>query len=106
MVRGSQNWKSQTTHNQGTPQAPVAKKPPTINNDVPTLIATLPDCWLPQAHKITGKGNYQHTGEDPCTRGQSLLTWGANNCFAGCQQSSTKHGWCTGAILMAGKFCY
>ena len=44
MVRRSQNWKSQTTHNQGTPQAPVAKKPPTINNDVSTLIATLSDC--------------------------------------------------------------
>ena len=40
MVRGSQNRKSQTTHNQGTPQTPVAKKPPTLNNDVPTSTAT------------------------------------------------------------------
>ena len=43
MVRGSQNRKSQTNHNQGTPQTPVAKKPPTLNNDVPTLTATSSD---------------------------------------------------------------
>ena len=43
MVQGSQNPKSQTTHNQGTPQTPVAKKP-TLNNDVPTSsIATSSD---------------------------------------------------------------
>ena len=36
MVQGSQNCKSQTTHNQRTPQIPVAKKPPTLNNDGPT----------------------------------------------------------------------
>ena len=40
MVQGSQNHKSQTTQNQGTPQTPEAKKPPTLNNDIPTLPAT------------------------------------------------------------------
>ena len=40
MVRGSQNRKSQTTHNQGTPQTPLAKKPLTLSNDVPTSTAT------------------------------------------------------------------
>lgn len=41
MVHGSQNHKSQTTYNQGTPQTPM--KPPTLNNDVPTLTATSSD---------------------------------------------------------------
>ena len=36
MVRGSRNRKSQNTHNQGTPQKPLAKKLPTLNNDIPT----------------------------------------------------------------------
>ena len=35
MVRGSQNRKSQNTHNQGTPQKPLVKKPPTPNIDIP-----------------------------------------------------------------------
>ena len=35
MVRGSQNCKSQNTHNQGTPQKHLAKKLPTLNNDIP-----------------------------------------------------------------------
>ena len=44
MVRGSQNRKSQNTHNQGTPQTPLAKKPPSLNNDIPTsLTATSSD---------------------------------------------------------------
>ena len=36
MVRGSQNRKNQNTHNLETPQTPLAKKPPTLNNDIPT----------------------------------------------------------------------
>ena len=36
MVGGSQNRQSQNTHNQGTQQTPLAKKPPTLNNDIPT----------------------------------------------------------------------
>ena len=36
MVRGSRNRKSQNTYNQGTPQKPLAKKLPTLNNDIPT----------------------------------------------------------------------
>ena len=37
MVQGSQDCKNKTTHNQGTPQTPVAKKPLILNNDmVPT----------------------------------------------------------------------
>ena len=54
------------------------------------------------------KGDYKHAGEDPCTRGKSLQTWGANECGIDCQQSSTKHGWCTGAILNGGHalLCY
>ena len=34
MVRGSQNHKSQNTHNQGTPQTPLVKKTPTLNNGI------------------------------------------------------------------------
>ena len=52
MVRGSQNRKSQTTHNQRTPQAPVAKKPPTLNNDVPTLTATSLDTRTADYYKL------------------------------------------------------
>ena len=37
------------------------------------------------------KGDYEHAGEDPCTGGESLQTWGANECGIDCQQSSTKH---------------
>ena len=40
-------------------------------------------------------------GQDSCTRGQSLGTWGPHEYYAGCQQSPTKHGECTGAILAA-----
>ena len=36
MVWGSQNHKSQNTPNQGTPQTPLAKKPPALNNDIPS----------------------------------------------------------------------
>ena len=52
MVRGSQNRKSQTTHNQGTPQTPVAKKPPTLSNDVPTLTATSSDTRAADYYKL------------------------------------------------------
>ena len=43
MVWGSQNHKSQPIHNPGTLQTPVAKKPPTLNNDIHTLTETSSD---------------------------------------------------------------
>ena len=52
MERGSQNCKSQTAHNQETPQTPqtpAAKKPPTLINDVPTL-TTVTSSYTPSAN--------------------------------------------------------
>ena len=71
MVQGSQNCKSQTTHIQGTRQTPVAKKPPTLNNDVPTLqlLHQTPELLITMLIERTAKGNYKHAREDPCTRG-------------------------------------
>ena len=50
MVHGSQNHKSQTTYNQGTPQTPM--KPLTLNNDVPTLTATSSDSQTADCIKL------------------------------------------------------
>ena len=52
MVRGSHNRKNKTTHNQGTPRTPVAKKPPTLNNDVPTSRATSSDTRTADYYKL------------------------------------------------------
>ena len=41
-----------TTHNQGTPQTPVAKKSPTLNNDVPTSTATSSDTRTADYYKL------------------------------------------------------
>ena len=53
MVHGSQNRKSQNTHNQGRPQTPLAKKSPTLNNDIPTpSTATSSDNWNADHYKL------------------------------------------------------
>ena len=49
MVCGSQNHKSQTTYNQGTPQTPM--KPPTLNN-VPALTSTSSDSQTSDYNKL------------------------------------------------------
>ena len=52
MVRGSHDRKNKTTHSQGTPQTPVVKKPPTLNNDVPTSTATSSDTQTADYYKL------------------------------------------------------
>ena len=53
MVRGSQNRKSQNTHNQGTPQTPLAKKTPALNNDIlPSSTATSSDNRTADHYKL------------------------------------------------------
>ena len=52
MVRRSHDRKNKTTHSQGTPQTPVVKKPPTLNNDVPTSTATSSDTQTADYYKL------------------------------------------------------
>ena len=54
MVQGSQDCKNKTTHNQGTPQTPVAKKPLILNNDmVPSMdTSTSSDTWTANYYKL------------------------------------------------------
>ena len=57
MVRGSHDRKNKTSYNQGTPETPVAKKPPTLNNDVPTSTATSFDTRTADYYKLIGKNS-------------------------------------------------
>ena len=52
MIWGSQDRKSWTTHNQGTSQTSLAKKTPTLNNDVPTSTATSADNLTVDRYKL------------------------------------------------------
>ena len=52
MVPGSHDRKNKTTHNQRTPQTPVPKKSPTLNNDVPTSTATSSDTRTADYYKL------------------------------------------------------
>ena len=107
MVRGSQNRKSQNTHNQGTPQTPLAKKTPTLNNDIlPSLTATSSDNNRTADHYkhieeqqkvITSMQEKIHALEVKVyeLEGRINVTQTVNSHLA------AKHGSCTGAILIA-----